>query len=835
MSNIRYYAPTGTTEITLSNGTKLAVNGSGYVTTDAGFAPELQRAGFTAGAEDTLVAVRNPTTNAVEGMGDPVSGAVIPLGGITCEGAGASTSASASVNATAINSALAVTGLITITKPGTYSVSSSLIINDNTELSIGKGVIIQRAAGMNAPLLKNKYEAYLLNNADLSRTASTTVVVADKNHTRTVGETVIVGQCQTAAYNGVVTVTATTADTWSYTSGGSATDTGGASGYYATIIPVRSTVLAANVSGASNFVTVTDATLANKLKPGDDIWVGSTSTDTNFVGQKTVSSVIPGVSFSYASTSASGAPTGNLLFNFNVGITLSGQGQLDGNRANQAAPGAGATLGQRVNTVNMTMVSRLRIVDGLNITGALYRALSCFNCSNILLDMAVKDTLVGVQFEGSVRNLTVERLRGESTFYNTTYSKFQADDFIAFTGTHYVGNATYDNTTSPYGLGNFTNFELVDIEPDNCKNGVKITGYSSVNFQGHIRRVVGGAKNPVLINGGGTTVGASYGVNIQDDPVGGTALVGGNVDKLKIDYVNFHDAYASTSVAGVGVLNTGVNGQIEVGYIDDGADMRALVEVDQNTGSTVYFAALEQKQSYNMATATKPRYLFNSGTVKRIVADGEFIPPTTNGAPSISLKSGFVYSDFFMRGQYGGPSANSGMLISHAATPGKIVFDNFNPDATAYGIHQMVYFTNASAGTLNVYVNNSEISADSFMTDGGQNIGAATFNYYLSGCKWTPGGNNFIQCNASASVHNVYGGTNNVLGSQLYITGSGTQVINFYCEAARIDVTNSARLGKPMGAKAWNTNAALGTLGAAGPVISDGTNWHLMTDTTKLY
>lgn len=732
---------------------------------------------------------------------------------------------------TSAQAALNVGGLVVVTT--SFSTSKPLVIDDYTELYIPKGYTVTRAAGMNAPLVRNKYEGYLLNAADLSRTASATVIVADKNHTFSTGDKIIVGQCPTTAYNGVQTITVIDADHWSYTSGGSATDTGGGSTYYATIIPVRETVAAANVSGASNFVTVNTALASAKLKPGDNVWVGSDATDTNFVGEKIVASVIPGVSFTYYSASASGNPTGNLLLSFNVGIKISGGGKLDGNAANQTAPGTANTLGMRCNTVSMAMVSRFTVADGTKITGAIYRAIGCFNCAKVDLDFYADDTLVGAQFEGDAHNILIRKARGESVRWNSTYSKYQNDDFIAFTGTHYIGNAGYDNTTSPYGLGNF-DFDLWDVDPDNCKNGVKITGYSSVHFKGRIRKVNGGAKNPVLISGtNGATVGLNAGVCIMDDTA---ALTGAIVDFLEIGEVNVHDAYASAAVKSVYINNSGANGTISIGYIDDGADIASLVQVDQNTGSTQELVLPHQRQTYDMATSTKPRYLFNSGTVKSIrYEDAVLIPPTTGGAPTISLKSGFVYGELVLNGQYGGNADHSGVLINHAAAPAKIVFDDFIPGATAYGVSQTIYYPNTSAGTLNVYATNTEISSNSFITDGGINIGAATFNYYFSGFKWTPGGNNLIQCNASASVHNVYGGANNVLPNQLFITGSGSQVINFYTESARLDITNNARLGKPMGAKAWNTNSALGTLAAAGPVISDGTNWHAQWDTSKTY
>lgn len=78
------------------------------------------------------------------------------------------------------------------------------------------------------------------------------------------------------------------------------------------------------------------------------------------------------------------------------------------------------------------------------------------------------------------------------------------------------------------------------------------------------------------------------------------------------------------------------------------------------------------------------------------------------------------------------------------------------------------------------------------------------------------------------------------------ITASPNQVLTWYAVASGTPVTNLKSwnvsvdlsltgLAKCNGCYATNTNAALGTLGTAGPVMADGTNWRRMSDPTLLY
>lgn len=68
---------------------------------------------------------------------------------------GASPSATAAVNTAAIQAALDVGGVVTISVPGTYEVSSTLVFYSNTHLVLGPDVELKKAASMNAMLGRN--------------------------------------------------------------------------------------------------------------------------------------------------------------------------------------------------------------------------------------------------------------------------------------------------------------------------------------------------------------------------------------------------------------------------------------------------------------------------------------------------------------------------------------------------------------------------------------------------------------------------------------------------------------------------------------------------------
>jgi hypothetical protein len=65
-------------------------------------------------------------------------------------------------------------------------------------------------------------------------------------------------------------------------------------------------------------------------------------------------------------------------------------------------------------------------------------------------------------------------------------------------------------------------------------------------------------------------------------------------------------------------------------------------------------------------------------------------------------------------------------------------------------------------------------------------------------------------------------------------SGGGTPSVSLHTWDAQVDVSGT-HISKANGNYCYNTNAALGTLGAAGPVMANGTHWYLMTNPTLYY
>jgi YD repeat-containing protein len=76
MANIKFYAPSGVSDATLSDGRKITV-ASGYATADSKYAPELMLSGWTPAMEDGVTA----TVNSDGSVSLYVNGIAIQTGG----------------------------------------------------------------------------------------------------------------------------------------------------------------------------------------------------------------------------------------------------------------------------------------------------------------------------------------------------------------------------------------------------------------------------------------------------------------------------------------------------------------------------------------------------------------------------------------------------------------------------------------------------------------------------------------------------------------------------------------------------------------------------------
>ncbi|MCK1465792.1 hypothetical protein IVB34_47790 [Bradyrhizobium sp. 2] len=114
---------------------------------------------------------------------------------------------------------------------------------------------------------------------------------------------------------------------------------------------------------------------------------------------------------------------------------------------------------------------------------------------------------------------------------------------------------------------------------------------------------------------------------------------------------------------------------------------------------------------------------------------------------------------------------------------------------------------------------------------------SATCDLSINDCQLDSCFNAFLRTTGNVTVNwtmagNTFGGGNTYL-----VVVSGTPVINPKGSDVQVDVSATG-IARATGNFCYNTNAALGTLGAAGPVTCQGTaanSWRLLGDTTKQY
>jgi hypothetical protein len=137
--------------------------------------------------------------------------------GVNAESFGADPNASAALNTTAIQAALNKTGLVTLTTPGTYLISDTLVISSNTYFQIGPNVTIKLAPNtLKAMLIPASWLNYLTpTTITIAWTAGALATVTWAGHGMTTRDYVYIKGATQSEYNNVFPVLSTpTADTF---------------------------------------------------------------------------------------------------------------------------------------------------------------------------------------------------------------------------------------------------------------------------------------------------------------------------------------------------------------------------------------------------------------------------------------------------------------------------------------------------------------------------------------------------------------------------------------------------------------------------------------------
>lgn len=179
-----------------------------------------------------------------------------------------------------------------------------------------------------------------------------------------------------------------------------------------------------------------------------------------------------------------------------------------------------------------------------------------------------------------------------------------------------------------------------------------------------------------------------------------------------------------------------------------------------------------------------------------------------------------VYRDTTM--QYAGTGNGRFVVVNANAVVGDIVLENLRIDSG----HSLINTT--AGGTVeNVFINNVRAST----TYGINNAMNDAFNVFVNNSALTNSGGSFRETSSSGKMTIRF--VNSTCSVYLQRSAAQTFVVDgtqMRCDASWVDRTD--------GVMFYNTNAALGTLGAAGIVVGQGTaanSWHLLADPTLVY
>ena len=794
----------------------------------------------------------------------------------SAESYGASPAAAPVANATAIQEALDAGGYISITAPGTYQVSSTLLIRSHTNLYLGAGVTLQAAAALNAPVIRNRQaQAYLV--ASSFSFAAGVWTVLEYGHSHEVGDEVwleqLTGSAGIAA--GPVTVTAVNGTSWSY-AGTAASVTGYVCvGYY---YPIAGS----DISIAGGFATVSEPN--HTRESGDSVYLTGFTTATGSI-HGIVEIAWVGPNYWVFATTATGPVTGTGNVLGENRITFSGDGCIDGNNANNVGT---ASMYNGV-VLWLGNLSKLRLLE-TRIHGAILRCISSFNCNDVYAESLVMgSTHVCWQIEGAAKRYRIVNTSGYA-FLDGLPAGVNADDFIAFTRTE-QGASPYDDSLSPSGVGPFDECEVDGAHPVGFSDVCIMMGNFGATSRFKFANIGGETLQP-----GGTTQGTLdvnfLGIKIDDglSAVGtiigtvdidrvdvrgntqGLACVGirlgsgGHVGKVNIRELNW-DTSMTYAVWLSGLSGTSNNGVIDELTIDGLRTLapNTLQTAVEFTTEPLVVTSLKIRNAYhifggascnwmNFATGSAVGDLYlESCNFIGLSGYGTVIQDSLGQISRMHVK-GVTCNNFgtFL-------IANSAPALTQLNVHDFIAFGHIykfvdwnNPntlDLTGNGISIDVISTSLvtidASGTANLRLHNTSIPAGSLVnvTSEGQtpkvtvdaptvemdvsNIGtAAVYTGSIAGTALTV---NAVTSGALAIGQTVSGA--GVAAGTKITAGAGTAwTVSISQNVASEALTNYYAVSHVSGYTVFNTNAALGTLGAAGRLLDDGATWHLATN-----
>lgn len=231
-------------------------------------------------------------------------------------------------------------------------------------------------------------------------------------------------------------------------------------------------------------------------------------------------------------------------------------------------------------------------------------------------------------------------------------------------------------------------------------------------------------------------------------------------------------------------------------------------------------------------------------------------PATGAGINLINLDNGITCKMLnFDRGNL--RFARNDFTLSISGTIEELMVQNVRAEATSGNVGRIVVlqsgsavknltFQNCELANLDACVNAAVGAGLAHISGIGNNVNFASGSFislsasakvFVAGNKADAGalGNGFVRANGAITVDVDSGGGNLVPATKWVVRVGGSEVINLRGWDFKVDVSTMARFD---GGFCYNTNAALGTLAAAGLVACQGAaanSWRLLGDPTLQY
>jgi hypothetical protein len=694
----------------------------------------------------------------------------------TPEQYGASPSATAAANTTAIQTALTLGGSVVLLTPGVYSISKTLLHPSNTSLTLGPGVQIKLANSADCALIRNTDCQNALIGTGFS-VAAGVATVTEKGHSRAVGDSVCIENATgNLAFNAVHTITEVTSTTWKIAMATGAAPTNPATNRV--FISVCHPLAGANfVRSASNVVTVTET--GHTRQVDDHVYISQLSGAASFNGMATITSQVPGVSWTYANTGGAETATGTANVLGNTGMQLINF-RYDGNKSNVANDLYQAFTALYINVGNS-------VFDFDMATNYWWRGLCLMNAGAVHIPrFNAQNGAVGCQFDSNCDDITIGTIAGRGL----------SDDILAWGVTGTTG--AFGDTACPSGQASMDSLKVSKVHGDSPTGLLKLycnTGYDL----------------------GTVMVGSITGIGraIASDTTAGVS--GGTMTRLVVDHMDCSPASAGqTGISLTGLLSYG--------------DVIIRNAVDNYTSSTTTFfcfvATIVKRLSFENLFAENYGISYsvvhvNSGGDIRSLSITKSRLTAGNGGDCVRVAAGGVVTNLNINNtEFSGSGAAAGanyygtlVLLQSTGTLKRVILNGI--DLTVGQFNTLLNLGGASQ-TVDVDLTNvvgfdagSAGKGSTIVTD---NSTSTSGNVRFSGLRFATGPANNIFHLSGSGTWVIHGVGFQFVAAKVALLTSGTVNVSINCPEAKIDLganaaAKPARLIPVAGDQLYNTNA----------------------------